>query len=407
MPVLRPVLFFKRFLYDEYMHDSLLGWRKEFPALDKSVYLINHSLGAMPRRTRDRLNEYADVWSTRSIRAWEEGWWEMPIKVGNLIGSIIGAGDGEVTMHPNVSVCQSIIASCFDWNGKRNKIVSEELNFPSNLYIHHQLERLGARVVTVPSEDGITIPLEKLLAAIDEDTLLVSVSHVIFKSAFIQDLRAITKRAHAVGASVVADIYQSVGTVPVNVRELDVDFATGGSVKWLCGGPGAGYLYVRRDLWPSLEPRVTGWMAHQNPFAFDPEPIEFADNAYRFLQGTPNIPGLYAARSGYEIINEVGVENIRAKSIRQTSILIELAEENGFRVRSPKDAEQRGGTVTLDVPNGYEVTQELLRRDFLLDYRPGAGIRIAPHFYTKDEELELVVDEIQGIVGSKVLGSNK
>jgi kynureninase len=407
MPVLRPVLFFKRFLYDEYMHDSLLGWRKEFPALDKSVYLINHSLGAMPRRTRDRLNEYADVWSTRSIRAWEEGWWEMPIKVGNLIGSIIGAVDGEVTMHPNVSVCQSIIASCFDWNGKRNKIVSEELNFPSNLYIHHQLERLGARVVTVPSEDGITIPLEKLLAAIDEDTLLVSVSHVIFKSAFIQDLRAITKRAHAVGASVVADIYQSVGTVPVNVRELDVDFATGGSVKWLCGGPGAGYLYVRRDLWPSMEPRVTGWMAHQNPFAFDPEPIEFADNAYRFLQGTPNIPGLYAARSGYEIINEVGVENIRAKSIRQTSILIELAEENGFRVRSPKDAEQRGGTVTLDVPNGYEVTQELLRRDFLLDYRPGAGIRIAPHFYTKDEELELVVDEIQGIVGSKVLGSNK
>ncbi len=382
------------------MHDSLLGWRKEFPVLDKTVYLINHSLGAMPCRTRDRLNEYADVWSTRSIRAWEEAWWEMPITVGNLIGSIIGAGEGEVTMHPNVSVCQSIIASCFEWNGKRNKIVSEGLNFPSNLYIHHQLEKLGARVVTVPSEDGITIPLDKLLAAIDDQTLLVSVSHVIFKSAYIQDLRAITERAHAVGARVVADIYQSAGTVPVNVRELDVDFATGGSVKWLCGGPGAGYLYVRRDLWPSLEPRVTGWMAHRHPFAFDPEPIEFADNAFRFLQGTPNIPGMYAARSGYEIINEVGVENIRAKSIRQTSMLIELAEENGFPVRSPKDPVQRGGTVTLDVPNGYEVTQELLRRDFLLDYRPGAGIRIAPHFYTKDEELKLAVGEIQSILES-------
>jgi len=386
------------------MPDCLLDWRKEFPALDKSVYLINHSLGAMPRRTRDRLNEYADIWSTRSIRAWEEGWWEMPIAVGNLIGGIIGAGEGEVTMHPNVSVCQSIIASCFEWNGKRNKILSEGLNFPSNLYIHHQLEKLGARVVTVPSEDGITIPLDKLLAAIDGETLLVSVSHVIFKSAYIQDLRAITERAHAMGARVVADIYQSAGTVPVNVRELDVDFATGGSVKWLCGGPGAGYLYVRRDLWPTLRPRVTGWMAHQHPFAFDPEPIEFADNAFRFLQGTPNIPGMYAARSGYEIINEVGVENIRAKSIRQTSMLIELAEENGFPVRSPKDPAQRGGTVTLDVPNGYEVTQELLRRDFLLDYRPGAGIRIAPHFYTKDEELELVVEEIQSIVGARVLG---
>ncbi len=200
------------------MTDPLLEWRKELPALDKTVYLISHSLGAMPRRTRDRLNEYADAWSTRSIRAWEEGWWDMPISVGSLVAKIIGAGEGEVTMHPNVSVCQSIIASCFDWTGRRNKIVSEGLNFPSNLYIHRQLERLGARVVTVPSEDGITIPIEKLLAAIDQETLLVSVSHVIFKSAFIQDLRAITERAHQVGAHVVADIYQSAGSVPVNVR---------------------------------------------------------------------------------------------------------------------------------------------------------------------------------------------
>lgn len=379
------------------MTDPLLGWRKEFPVLENTVYFISHSLGAMPRRTRDRLNEYADVWSTRSIRAWEEGWWEMPLAVGNLIGKIIGAGEGEVTMHPNVSVAQSIVASCFDWTSKRNKIVSEELNFPSNLYIHRQLGALGARVVTVASEDGITVPLEKLLAAIDEETRLVSVSHVIFKSAFVQDLRAITERAHRVGAMVVADIYQSAGAVPVNLRELGVDFATGGSVKWLCGGPGAGYLYVRRDLWPMLEPRVTGWMAHLSPFAFDPGTIEFAPDAYRFLNGTPNIPGLYAARSGYEILAEAGVENIRAKSIRQTSRLIGMAEEAGFAVRSPKNPAERGGTVTVDVPNGYEVTQELLRRDFLVDYRPGAGIRIAPHFYTSDEELDLIIEEIQSV----------
>jgi kynureninase len=379
------------------MDDSLLHWRKEFPVLEKTVYLISHSLGAMPRRTRDRLNEYADMWSTRSIRAWEEGWWEMPITVGKLVGQIIGAGPGEVTMHPNVSICQSIIASCFDWTGRRNKIVSEELNFPSNLYIHRQLEALGARVVTVASEDGITVPQEKLLAAIDNETRLVSVSHVIFKSSYIQDLEAIVRRAHEVGALVVADIYQSTGTVPVDVQELDVDFATGGSVKWLCGGPGAGYLYVRRDLWPGLQPKLTGWMAHKQPFAFDPNEIDFADDAFRFLNGTPNIPGLYAARSGYEIINEVGVEKIRAKSVRQTSLLMELAIEAGFRVNSPRNAGARGGTVTIDVPNGYEVTQELLRRDFLLDYRPGAGIRIAPHFYTKDEELELAIREIQSI----------
>lgn len=379
------------------MPDALLDWRKEFPVLDKTVYLISHSLGAMPRRTRDRLNEYADTWATRSIRAWEEGWWEMPITVGNLIAKIIGAGEGEVTMHPNVSVCQSIVASCFDWNGRRNKIVSEGLNFPSNLYIHRQLESLGARVVTAPSDNGITVPLERLLAAIDEETLLVSVSHVIFKSAFIQDLRPIIERAHKVGAMVIADIYQSAGAVPVNVRELGVDFATGGSVKWLCGGPGAGYLYVRRDLWGKLRPRVTGWMAHRKPFAFDPGPIDYADDAFRFLHGTPNIPGLYAARSGYEIINEVGVENIRAKSVRQTSMLLQLAEQAGYRVNSPTESRQRGGTITLDVPNGAEVTQQLLRRDVLVDYRPGAGIRIAPHFYTKDEELELVIREIQSI----------
>jgi kynureninase len=349
----------------------------------------------MPRRTRDRLNEYADMWATRSIRAWQEGWWEMAIAVGDLIGKIIGAGPGEVVMQPNVSICQSIVLSCLDWTGRRNKLVSEALNFPSNLYIDHQAA--GARVVTVPSRDGITVPLDAMLAAIDKETLLVSVSHVIFKSAFIQDLRAITRRAHEVGAMVIADIYQSAGAVPVDVRDLGVDFATGGSVKWLCGGPGAGYLYVRRDLWPGLRPKVTGWMAHKQPFAFDPGPIEFADDAFRFLQGTPNIPGLYAARSGYEIIHEIGVENIRAKSMRQTQRLIELAEEAGFPVNTPRNPDQRGGTVTVDVPNGYEVTEELLRRDFLVDYRPGAGIRIAPHFYTKDEELDLVISEIQSI----------
>lgn len=218
--------------------DSLLHWRDEFPVLSNTVYMISHSLGAMPKRTRDRLNEYADVWATRASRAWEEGWWEMPVTVGDLIGRIIGAGPGEVTMQQNVSIGQAMITSCFDWTGKRNKIVSEGLNFPSNFYVDHQLERRGARIVSVPSEDGMTIPLEKLLAAIDEETLLVSVSHVIFKSSFIQDLAAITERAHAMGAMVVADLYQSAGTVPVNVRELGVDFAVGGSVKWLCGGPG-------------------------------------------------------------------------------------------------------------------------------------------------------------------------
>ncbi|HKE25862.1 MAG TPA: aminotransferase class V-fold PLP-dependent enzyme [Bryobacteraceae bacterium] len=381
------------------MTDELLSWRKEFPILANTVYLISHSLGAMPVRTRDNLAQYADAWNTRGIRAWEEGWWEMPVRVGDLIGKIIGAMPGEVVMHPNVSVCQSIVLSCFDWAAKRNKIVTDDLNFPSNLYIYRELERTGARVVTVPSPDGITVPPENILAAIDDETQLVSISHVIFRSSYLQDVAAITRRAHAVGAKVIVDIYHAAGTVPLDVRLSGVDFATGGSVKWLCGGPGAGYLYIRRDLWPELRPRVTGWVAHRNPFAFDNGAMDYADDSFRFLNGTPAIPALYAARAGYEIIAEVGMERIRAKSIRQTSRLVELAQEAGFTIRSPLDAAQRGGTVVIDVPRGDEITRELSRRDFLVDYRPGAGIRIAPHFYTKDEELELIIREIQAIGG--------
>ena len=377
--------------------DDLLEWRKEFPILEKTTYLISHSLGAMPRRTAAALQEFSDTWASRGIRAWEEGWWEMPVKVGDLIGAIIGAGPGEVVMHQNVSICQSMVASCFDWNGERNKIVTEGLNFPTNDYVYYGLERQGARVCRVPSPDGMTLPVELMLEAIDEETQLVSVSHVSFRSSFVQNLAAITRRAHEVGALVIADVYQSTGTVPVDVRALEVDFATGGSVKWLCGGPGAGYLYVRPDLRRQLSPAATGWTAHRNPFEFESGAIDFADDAFRFLNGTPGIPALYSARSGYEIVNQIGVEAIRAKSLRQTQRLIELADEAGFPVRSCRDPKSRGGVVVLDIPNGKEVTSELARREVLVDYRPNAGIRIAPHFYNADDELEFLMGEIQSI----------
>jgi len=381
--------------------DEMIEWRREFPILDKTVYLISHSLGAMPRKTRDRMMEYSDVWSTRGIRAWEEGWWEMPSTVGDLVGRIIGAGSGEVVMHQNVSIAQSTITSCFNWSKQPNKVVTEALNFTTNLYICHGLEKLGATISVVRSEDGMTTPTSQMLKAIDRDTRLVVVSHVAFLSSSVQDLKAITDRAHEVGAMVVVDLYQSAGTLPVDVRELGIDFATGGSVKWLCGGPGAGYLYVRRELWNQLEPTLTGWMAHEEPFSFEEGAIRYAATAYRFLNGTPNIPGMYAARSGYEIINQIGVGNIRRKSMAQTAKLIQLAEEAGFKVNSPRDPAARGGTVVIDVPDADRVTKELLRRDFLVDFRPRAGIRISPHFYTKDEELELIVREIKKIVDAR------
>ena len=378
--------------------DPLLRWRPEFPILSDTVYLINHSLGAMPRRTRESVMEYADTWAARGIRAWEEGWWNMPVTVGNLLGRIIGAGEGEVTMHQNVTICQALIHSCFDWLAKRNKLVTEELNFPTNLYLFQGLARLGARICTVPSDDGMRVPLERILSAIDEQTLLVSVSHVLFRSAAIQDVAAIVEKAHRVGAYVVADLYQSAGAVPVNVRDWNVDFATGGSVKWLCGGPGWGYLYVRRDLWPRLQPGLSGWAAHEEPFAFDTGEMRWAKNALRFTTGTPNVPGMYAARASYEIICEIGVDAIRAKSQRQTTRLIGLAEEAGLRVNCPRDPAARGGTVILDVPGGKEIVAKLAERQILVDYRPGAGIRVAPHFYSTDEELNVAVHAIRSLV---------
>jgi kynureninase len=378
--------------------DPLLTWRAQFPILGHTTYMISHSLGAMPGRAAARMQEFTSTWADRGIRAWEEGWWDMPVTVGNLVGAIIGAGEGETVMQQNVSICQSLVASCFEWSGRRNKLVTDGLNFPSNDYIYHGLARQGARVVTAPSEDGITLPVERVLEAIDEETQLVSVSHVAFRSSYVQELAPIVERAHRMGAMVIADLYQSAGTVPVDVRALNLDFATGGSVKWLCGGPGAGYLYVRRDLWKTLQPAATGWMAHEQPFGFEGGPIRYADDAFRFLNGTPNVPAMYAARSGYEIINEIGVAAIREKSLRQTARLMDIAEAAGFRVNTCRNTERRGGTVTIDVPNGKEVTRELQRREILVDYRPGAGIRVAPHFYSTDDELDHTVSEIQNIV---------
>ena len=376
----------------------LLARRADFPILAHTTYLVSHSLGAMPQRAAEEVAAFAHTWATRGIRAWEEGWWDLPVTTGDLIGRIIGAPAGSVILHQNVSICQSLVTSCFDWSGKRNVLVTDGLNFPSNDYLYHGLTRQGAVVRTVASPDGMTLPLELMLDAIDDTTLLVSVSHVAFRSSYLQDLAAITRKAHSVGAMVVADLYQSAGIVPLDVTELNVDFATGGSVKWLCGGPGAGYLYVRPDLIRQLSPVTIGWAAHAKPFAFAPGPIDYAAGIERFSTGTPNVPALYSARAGYEIVAELGVDAIRAKSLRQTTLLRALAEEAGFAVRTPADDKRRGGVIILDVPDGQAVTKELIRREILIDFRPQAGIRMAPHFYTTDDELHHAVSEIRAIL---------
>jgi len=385
--------------------DPLLRYRSEFPILERTTYLISNSLGAMPRGVYDAMKGYADTWANRGVRAWEERWWMLAAEVGDEIGALINAPKGSVSTHQNVTTCQAVVASCFDWSGKRNKVVYSDMNFPSVMYLWEAQRERGARVHMVKTDDGITVPIERLLDAIDETTLLVPISHVVFRSAFIQDAKAIIEKAHKVGALVVLDTFQSLGTVPVDVQALDTDFACGGVLKWLCGGPGVGYLYVRPDLGKKLEPKLTGWTAHQNPFAFEIGPIRYTDAPYRFMNGTPHVPSLEAARPGLKIIGEVGIERIREKSKHQTARLIELADRHGWRVNTPRDPEKRGGTVSIDMPDSQEVCRELLKREILVDWRPKAGVRMSPHFYNTDEELEVGIGAVEEILKERAVAT--
>jgi kynureninase len=371
---------------------ELTDYRERFPILAETTYLISHSLGPMPDEAANRLARYADSWNTRGIRAWGEGWWELPVTVGDQIARLIAAPPGSTVMHQNVTIAEAVVLSCFDLRSERRRIVYEEENFPSVRYLHQAQQARGAEVVVCRDE-------EEIVAAIDERTLLVPISHVIFKTGRIQDVVPIIERAHEVGAHVVLDAYQSVGSVPLDVTALNVDFAVGGSVKWLCGGPGAGWLYVRPDLAETLEPTLVGWQAHMRPFGFEPE-LEYAHGAWRFLTGTPNVPALYAATAGYDLVEEIGVERIRANSVRQTELLAGLLDEAGFEVVSPRETERRGGSIVVRTPDFPAVHAELEARQILCDFRPDVGLRIGPHFFNTEEEIEHVVSAMREIVGS-------
>jgi kynureninase len=381
--------------------DSLLRDRSEFPILDRTTYLISNSLGAMPRGVRDALNDYAETWGRRGVRAWEEKWWMLALDTGNCIGELMNAPANSVTIHGNVTQCQAVVASCFDFTGKRNRVVYSDLNFPSVMYFWEAQRSRGARVDMVRAANGIEVPTDRLLDAINEETLIVPVSHVIFRSSYINDAQAICEKAHRVGAHVILDTFQSLGSgVPVDVQALNVDFACGGVLKWLCGGPGTAYLYVRPDLARKLEPKFTGWLAHENPFAFEIGPTRYTQGPYRFLNGTPNIPALYAALPGLKILRGLDMAAVREKSKRLTAGIISLAERRGWRVSAPRDPERRGGTVAVDMPHSKEVCAQLLDRGILVDWRPGAGVRISPHFYNKDEEIDFAFAAVDDILHS-------
>jgi kynureninase len=374
--------------------DPLLLYRDRFPILARTNYLISNSLGAVPRDVYSSVQAYVDLWAERGVRAWEEAWWTLSSDLGNELAPLIGAQPGEVVFQPNVTIAHAVLFSAFEFGGQRPKVVTDAMHFPSILYL---LSGCGARVEMIPSTDGITVDTGRIVEAIDESTAFVNLSHVLFKSAYIHDIPAITARAREVGAITIIDGYQSVGTIPVDVRSLGVDFYIGGCLKWLCGGPGAAFTWIRPDLAPMLSPRLTGWMAHANPFAFSPT-LERRNDAWRFLHGTPNIPALYAARPGIRVIKEVGIEAIRAKSMWQIALLVELARSRGFACTTPEDPNRRGGTVAIAVDHGYEVSRALKAREIICDYRPGAGVRLSPHFYTRDDELNEAIEAIEDIL---------
>jgi kynureninase len=379
--------------------DPLLRWRSEFPGLEDCVYMISHSLGCLPIRAAEHLEEFLELWHKKSINAWDD-WLGEVNRAAARIEKLISAPDGTVMMFTNVSWVNSVIASCFDYTDAKNKVVINSLEFPSVSYVWKAEERRGARVHVVESPDNVEVPTAAMLDAIDERTLLVPTSHVIFRSAYVQDAKAIAKKAASVGAHVVLDCYQSIGVMPVDVVDLGVSFACGGSVKYMCGGPGAAWLYVRKDLIEEFEPRVTGWFGNEAPFAFTMPAQSYADNIWRYMGGTPAVAPLYQAKAGAEIIGQIGGRAIREKSLRSTQRVIDLVDERRFTLNTPRPAERRGGSVVFDFVGAADVARELNRRRFFCDHRPGAGIRIAPHFYNTEEETDLFFEELDRIRGT-------
>ncbi|HXO19376.1 MAG TPA: aminotransferase class V-fold PLP-dependent enzyme [Thermoanaerobaculia bacterium] len=380
-------------------HAELLALRSEFPILERTTYLINNSLGAMPRGVHEELAAFARQWETRGVRAWSEGWWEMSAETGDLLAPILGVKPGGVAMQQNVAVAAAVFLSCLDYPRERNRIVYTELNFPNVMYLLEGERRKGAEIVVVPSDDGIGVPTERLLAAIDERTRLVPISHTLFRSAFVQDAEAVAMRCREVGALLLLDVYQSVGSVPLELEAWGVHAATGGSVKWLCGGPGAGFLWVNPEIAETLEPALTGWQADEEPFAFRPGPVRYTAPPYRFLNGTPNVPALFSCRPGYRIVAGVGTKRIRERSLALTSHLIAAAEAAGFEVRTPRDPRHRGGTVSIWHEEAERLCHQLIEREILCDYRPRAGIRLSPHFYNTEEECERAIGALAELAG--------
>lgn len=360
--------------------------RERFPALTTATYLVSHSMGAAPLGAREALVEYWAAWSKNGPEAWD-AWLPAIREIADNLGRFFNAPASTVSLLPNVSLAQAAIASALDFASERNEVVIDALMFPTVSYVWKAWEKYGARVREVASTDGRTMSTDRLCSSISERTAVVALSHAAYVSGALIDAAAVQARCRETGAIFILDVYQTTGIYPFDVRSLDLDVAVGGSHKWLCGGPGCGFMYVRPGLRDELAPALTGWMAHAEPFAFEAAPIRLAADAARWNTGTPTIPGYLAARAGHDAILEVGLEAVRAHNVRLTSALAEGALARGFDVPTPLAPERRSGWIGMNFPGAERAAAELVARRVFVDHRPGCGLRVSPHFYTSDEEV--------------------
>ncbi|PCC74850.1 Kynureninase [Nannocystis exedens] len=380
------------------LQPQLARYRDDYPILAHSTYMNSNSMGAMPRQAAEMLQKYADDWASEGVEVWPH-WLDVMRDTADSAARFLKAPPGQTILNQNVAYFQAAIASCIDYGGGKNRVVVESLQFPNVLYVWERFGDLGAELVQVPSDDGMTIPLERMLEAIDERTAIVPLSHGIYVSGALQDITAITRRAHEVGALVMVDVYQTAGAVPIDVAEWGADIVVGGSHKWLCGGPGTAYMWMKPELRERLRPRLTGWMGHQDPFAFEPPPIRYASDHRHFLAGTPSIPAYYVALAAYKNLHEIGVETIRAHNLALCQRIIDRAQEAGLVVHSPLDHERRTGFVAVDFEGSENASKQLIEERYKLDWRPNCGLRLGPHFYNTEAEVERLMDRVIALAG--------
>lgn len=376
---------------------ELARYREDYPILADTLYMNSNSMGAMPRQAAAALQQYAADWAREGVEAWDI-WLDVVRDTADSAARFLGAPAGQTILNQNVAYFQAAVASCLDFRA-RPKVVVEALQFPNVLYVWEAHRDLGAELVLVPSDDGMTVPTERILESIDERTAIVPVSHGIYVSGALQDIAAITRRAHEVGALVMIDVYQTAGAVPIDVAAWDADIVVGGSHKWLCGGPGTAFMWMKPELRARLKPRLTGWMAHAAPFAFEAPPIRYAEDHRRFLAGTPSIPAYYAAKAAYENLHAIGLPTIRQHNLALSQRIIDRARAAGLTVHSPVEHERRTGFVAVDFPGSEAACKQLIAERVKLDWRPGCGLRLGPHFYNTEDEVERLMDRVVALAG--------